>query len=238
MHLLQEGNTWKGFYMAEPILTKPITIRDIEEMEARGMIREIVHGQWVNDEDHCMAGELHGAIATNLIIALGSYVKTHQLGRVYPADTTYILEEDENGVQVMGLPDVSFVAAHRVKTQDRETFYQLAPDLAIEIISPSERAVDIRTKLKDYLRAGVHQVWQVYPNTHEVAPKRAKCQSGFPKSSELISYMFYIGAHTTCIRSESLPKKAQAGDRFSRTISFLLSCSPGLENRLCDVRAK
>jgi Uma2 family endonuclease len=154
--------------MAERILTKPITIHDIEEMEARGIIREIVHGQWVNDEEHRMAGELHGAIATNLIIALGSYVKTHQLGRVYPADTTYILEEDKNGVQVMRLPDVSFVAAHRVKTQNRETFYQLAPDLAIEIISPSERAVDIRTKLKDYLRAGVQQVWHVYPNTQEV----------------------------------------------------------------------
>ena len=154
--------------MAEPILTNPITIHDIEEMEARGIIREIVHGQWVSDEEYRMAGELHGAIATNLIIALGSYVKAHQLGRVYPADTTYILEEDANSVQVMHLPDVSFVAAHRVKTQNRETFYQIAPDLAIEIISPSERAADIRTKLKDYLRAGVRQVWQIYPDTQEV----------------------------------------------------------------------
>src|SRR6516162_9706766 len=38
----------------------------------------------------------------------------------------------------MRLPDVSFVAADRVKTHDRDTYYQLAPDLAIEIISPSE----------------------------------------------------------------------------------------------------
>lgn len=40
--------------------------------------------------------------------------------------------------------------------------------MAIEIISPSERAVDIRTKLRDYLHAGVRQVWQVYPETQEV----------------------------------------------------------------------
>jgi Uma2 family endonuclease len=52
--------------------------------------------------------------------------------------------------------------------QNRETYYQLAPDLAIEILSPSERAVDIRTKLNDYLRTGVRQVWQVYAETREV----------------------------------------------------------------------
>ncbi len=154
--------------MAEPIHTTLITIKDIENMETNGVIREIVDGQWVNVTEEKMAGELHGAIATNLIIALGSYVKAHQLGRVYPADTTYILEGDEHGVQLMRLPDVSFVSVGRVKTQDRETYYQLAPDLAIEIISPSERAVDIRAKLNDYLHAGVRQVWQVYPSTQEL----------------------------------------------------------------------
>lgn len=154
--------------MVEPTLITPITIKDIEEMEAQGLIREIVNGQWVNTEEEKMAGELHGAIATNLIIALGTYAKAHKLGRVYPADTTYILEEDVHGIQLMRLPDVSFVAADRVKTHDRQTYYQLAPDLAIEIVSPTERAVAVRAKLKEYLRTGVRQVWQVYPETQEV----------------------------------------------------------------------
>src|SRR5262249_1180169 len=64
--------------MVESSHTTPITIRDIEDMEARGVIREIVDGQWVEASEEKMAGELHGAIATNLIIALGSYVKAHQ----------------------------------------------------------------------------------------------------------------------------------------------------------------
>ncbi|MGE3539439.1 MAG: Uma2 family endonuclease [Candidatus Tectimicrobiota bacterium] len=148
--------------------TPPLTVEHIENMEARGHLCEIVHGQWVEATEEKMAGELHGAIATNLIMALGSYVKAHRLGRVYPADTTYILEEDQDGIQLMRLPDVSFVAADRLKTHDRETYYHLAPDLAIEIISPSERAVTMRAKLKDYLRTGVRQVWQVYPDTQEV----------------------------------------------------------------------
>ena len=154
--------------MTEHTYANPITISDIEAMKARGIRREIVNGQWAGDEEDKMAGELHGAIATNLILALGSYVKTCKLGRVYPADTTYILEEDAHGVQLMRFPNVSFVAAHRIKTQDRETYYRLAPDLAIEIIAPAERAVDIRAKLRDYLRTGVRQVWHVYPETQEV----------------------------------------------------------------------
>ena len=154
--------------MAAFTSTTPITIQDIEDMEARGIICEIVHGQWVQTSEERMAGELHGAIGTNVILALGSYVKAHQLGRVYPADTTYILEEDAHGVQLMRLPDVSFVAAARMKTHERHTYYQLAPDIAIEIISPSERAVNMRVKLKDYLRTGVRQVWHVYPETQEV----------------------------------------------------------------------
>lgn len=154
--------------MVESTSMTPITIKDLEDMEARGLIREIVHGQWVPVAEEKMAGELHGAIATNLILALASYVKAHKLGRVYPADTTSILEEDAQGIQLMRLPDVSFVAADRIKTHNRETYYQLAPDLAIEIISPSERAVTIRSKLKEYLRTGVRQVWQVYPETQEI----------------------------------------------------------------------
>lgn len=154
--------------MAASTHTTPITIKDLEAVEARGRIREIVDGQWVQAEEEKMAGELHGAIATNLIMALGSYARAHNLGRVYPADTTYILEQDEHGVQLMRLLEVSFVSNPRVKTHDRETYYQLAPDLAIEIISPSERAVAARAKLKDSLRTGVRQVWQVFPETQEV----------------------------------------------------------------------
>lgn len=76
--------------MVELSHTTPITIKDIEAMEARGSSREIVNGQWVDASEEKMAGELPGAIATHLIIALGLYVKAHQLGRVYPADTTDI----------------------------------------------------------------------------------------------------------------------------------------------------
>ncbi len=55
--------------MAQDVSAPPIQLKDIETMEARGIHREIVHGQWVKATEDTMAGELHGAIATNLILS-------------------------------------------------------------------------------------------------------------------------------------------------------------------------
>ena len=60
--------------MAAPILAKPITIRDIEEREARGLVREIVPGQWVNGAAHSMAGE-------GVVYSEDGSAQTHKLGQ-------------------------------------------------------------------------------------------------------------------------------------------------------------
>ena len=49
-----------------------------------------------------------------------------------------------------------------------EAFWNLAPDLAVEVVSPSEKAGDVREKARDYLAAGTRLVWIVYPRTREV----------------------------------------------------------------------
>lgn len=144
---------------------RTITADDLAQLEASDQHFEVVREQL---KELTMAGELHGAIEANLLIALGSYVKTHQLGRVYPGDTTFILEGDATHIITARMPDVAFVARDRLKTQDRDEFYVQAPNLAIEIISPSERVGEIEAKLQDYLKAGVQQIWQVYPDAKRV----------------------------------------------------------------------
>ena len=49
-----------------------------------------------------------------------------------------------------------------------DTFWELAPDLAVEIVSPTETAVEIRERVRDFLSAGTACVWVVYPKTQEV----------------------------------------------------------------------
>jgi Uma2 family endonuclease len=49
-----------------------------------------------------------------------------------------------------------------------EGFWTVAPDLAVEVVSPSETADEVREKVRDFLGAGVPLVWTIYPRTHEV----------------------------------------------------------------------
>jgi Uma2 family endonuclease len=138
-----------------------ITAEDVLNHENK--LIEVVNGQWV---EHVMTGERHGAIETNLILLFGSHVKANKLGRVYPGDTTFVLEGTPKNIINMRHPDLAFVTAERVK--ETSEFYYQAPDLAVEIISPSERANTTRAKLNDYLHFGTQQVWLVYPDTRQV----------------------------------------------------------------------
>ncbi len=50
----------------------------------------------------------------------------------------------------------------------REAFWEIAPDLAVEVVSPAETAEEIREKVRDYLQAGTLLVWVIYPRAQEV----------------------------------------------------------------------
>jgi Uma2 family endonuclease len=66
-------------------------------------------------------------------------------------------------------PDVSFVRFGRLPDDKIPTGrMHLAPDLAVEVISPTEKAEDVETKLDEYLRAGVRLVWVLYIPTKNV----------------------------------------------------------------------
>lgn len=147
--------------------TKPITAADLADMESRKLIREVVNGQWVESEAP-MTGKRHGRIEAMLIFLLMSHILPRKLGRVYPGDTTFVIEGTPDNIQTIRMPDVSFVAAGREDELNPDEVHYLAPDLAIEIISPSERYHEIRAKLDDYFRSGVRQVWLVYPEKKQV----------------------------------------------------------------------
>lgn len=89
---------------------------------------------------------------------LGNHVFVKQLGEVATADGGFVLQRDPD---VLVAPDVAFIAAQRLTGENDEGFYELAPDLAVEILSPSDRASDINAKVTEYLRAGTRLVWLV-----------------------------------------------------------------------------
>src|SRR5438874_5926949 len=87
----------------------------------------------------------------------GKLVLALHSGWVFGAETGFRLARDPD--VVLG-PDVAFVRADRLPPPDqRERFLELAPDLAVEIVSPTDRPGDVRAKVPAYLRHGVQLLW-------------------------------------------------------------------------------
>lgn len=100
-------------------------------------------------------------IAANIMIRLGGYVLNQRLGHI----------TGEAGGYQMGnnryLPNVGFISKKRMPESPRTTFIPIPPDLAVEVVSPTDRPQNIRTKMVNYMNAGI-VVWLVDPDEKEV----------------------------------------------------------------------
>jgi Uma2 family endonuclease len=112
------------------------------------------------------AGFDASALAGWICYLLLTFVKPRNLGVVTTADGSYILSYDPLTIVV---PDVAFVRSSRLPAGPRPKGYApFAPDLAIEVRSPTDRRADIDDKLAHYRRAGVPLVWWVDPAQRRV----------------------------------------------------------------------
>ncbi len=116
------------------------------------------------------ASPFHGRYEMRMIVALSIYLAEHPLGEIFPGDTGFILESNPLTVRA---PDVAFVSAARIPHLEQHGLWRLAPDLVIEIVSPSEQAHTIAEKVSDYLTAGTRLLWIVYPESQQVHEYRA-----------------------------------------------------------------
>lgn len=118
---------------------------------------ELIRGHLVVREP---AGFLHGEIAARLLVALGSHVFARKLGDVLAAETGFTLERNPDTVRA---PDVAFVRAERVPAPRPRGFAEMAPDLAVEVLSPEDRPGEVLSKVGAWLRAGTRLVWVIDP---------------------------------------------------------------------------
>ena len=105
----------------------------------------------------------HAAVQQFMITTLSNFVNQHRLGIVLGENAAYRLNDD-NVYQ----PDVSFLSNARLHLAG-EVYVDGAPDLAVEIISPSSRRYDAFEKRINYARAGVPEYWLVDPIERSVA---------------------------------------------------------------------
>lgn len=110
-------------------------------------------------------GVFESNLAGKILTALNIYLATARTGLAFGADGMMRLI----GNQVR-IPDVSFVANERLQQAGypRDAILTLAPDLAVEVISPGNTKKEMERKLDDYSTSGVRLVWYVYPKTRTV----------------------------------------------------------------------
>ncbi len=124
--------------------------------------RELIRGEVF---ETMPPGGQHGAIASELSAQLRVWAKQGPGGCV-GVESGFILARDPDTVRA---PDVYYVGADRMPpTGIPEGFWGLAPDLAVEVVSPRESAEEVREKVRDYLQAGTSLMWVIYPRSREV----------------------------------------------------------------------
>jgi Uma2 family endonuclease len=131
---------------------------------------ELLHGELVMMSP---AGEEHGAIVMNLSAPLATFVRQRGLGRVFGAETGFVITRNPDTVRA---PDVAFVRAERLSPTPGKGFFPGPPDLAVEVVSPSDRAGEVLSKVYEWLDAGCRTVWLVDPESRSVTVYRSRSE--------------------------------------------------------------
>jgi Uma2 family endonuclease len=140
---------------------KPITA---DELLATGDIDrcELVAGEIVT---MAPASFEHGDIASEINSQIRVFVRSRKLGTVLAAETGFMLRRNPDTVRAA---DVAFVRRDRLPKRKLPGFFEGAPDLAIEVLSPSDRTLAVHEKVKEWLAAGAQSVWVVDPQNRAI----------------------------------------------------------------------
>src|SRR5262245_45704321 len=174
--------------MAEIVETskKVWTDADLEALPEHGYTHELVNGELVMSPKNNWQ---HGDLCVRLMFALESFNREHRLGAVFDSSTGFWMANRN-----CRAPDISFVCKERLRGLKRSTpsFFEGAPDLAVEILSPSTTRRELDERLKDFFFSGTKLAWVIDPDSQMVEICRAPTQrrligsGGFLEGEDLL----------------------------------------------------
>ena len=138
-----------------------MTLEQFEQLpQEDGVKYELKDGELVK-----MANAKAGHERTKFRIerSLMAYILQRPIGEIY-SESSFALSPSR-----VCAPDVSFLRNELAVKTDPDRIFQAAPDLAVEVVSESESALELRQKIQDYLDAGTKAVWAVYPKLQVIA---------------------------------------------------------------------
>ena len=154
--------TQKTLITAEQLLAMPTGMGKRYELIAGELITMAPSG-WQH-------GISSGAVARTLAV----FIHDHNLGLFLGAETGFRLRRDPDTVRA---PDAAFVRAARFPSGSNPAgFVEGAPDLVVEVDSPSDTAAEVQAKTEAWLDAGAELVWLLYPQTRSVTVFKSRSE--------------------------------------------------------------
>jgi Uma2 family endonuclease len=147
--------------------TRLMTADEFLMMPDDGFLHELIRGEVTTMP---LPGGRHGKIALKIGRTLGNFVETHALGETYAAKTGFLIERDPDTVRGA---DVAFVRSERLSEINHpDKHIPFAPDLAVEVVSPTDRRVDVLEKTEAWLTSGARMVWVVDSKSRTITVHR------------------------------------------------------------------
>jgi len=142
---------------AEDLLANPVPNKCTELVAGHILVRE-------------PPGYRHGYVAAQLQFAITGHTRQHKLGVVLASETGFTLFRNPDTVRA---PDVAFIRTERVPATPPIGYAEFAPDLTVEVLSPSDRVGRVLAKVGDWIEAGARLVWIVDPEKRVARVYRA-----------------------------------------------------------------
>ena len=142
----------------------------MEQPEYLDRVIELVEGELL---EMSKPTRIHGVVVARMTMKIAIHVDQNGLGEVTSGDAGFILERSDSGRDTVRGLDIAFVSQARVTEPPDFSWYEFGPDLAVEVISPSNKTSDTHLKTMQLLNAGTRLVWLVYPESRTVVAHTA-----------------------------------------------------------------
>src|SRR5690606_9468013 len=143
------------------VVKRQLTLEEFAELPDDGSKQELDRGEV---KVMAPAQFLHGWIVEKLRRSLSGVVYGDSLG-ILISEIGFRLSEEP---PIVRAPDLAFLSRERTPEKPADEYFPGAPDLAVEVVSPHDRAEDLKLKVQQYLDAGAREVWVLFPKTRQV----------------------------------------------------------------------